>query len=78
MRILLSSEHRYPAFGAVGSGLHPRTYPSGSGFWIHDMLMKGLTELGHEVFYFLPHGAAVPLPVPEVMPRASLLAKVEL
>lgn len=62
MRILLSSEHRYPAFGAVGSGRHPRTYPSGSGFWIHDMLMKGLTELGHEVFYFLPHGAAVPLP----------------
>ena len=62
MRILLSSEHRYPAFGAVGSGLHPRTYPSGSGFWIHDMLMKGLTELGHEVFYLLKQGSAVPLP----------------
>jgi len=62
MRILLSSEHRYPAFGAVGSGLHPRTYPSGSGYWIHDMLMKGLTELGHEVFYYLPEGAAMPLP----------------
>ena len=62
MRILLSSEHRYPAFGTVGSGLHPRTYPSGSGFWIHDMLMKGLTELGHEVFYFLADGAAMPLP----------------
>ena len=62
MRILLASEHRYPAFGTLGSGLHPRTYPSGSGFWIHDMLMKGLTELGHEVFYFLPEGAAMPLP----------------
>jgi len=62
MRILLSSEHRYPAFGTVGSGLHPRTYPSGSGYWIHDMLMKGLAELGHEVFYFLPEGAAMPLP----------------
>jgi glycosyltransferase involved in cell wall biosynthesis len=62
MRILLSSEHRYPAFGTIGSGLHPRTYPSGSGFWIHDMLMKGLTELGHEVFYLLRQGAAVPLP----------------
>ncbi|HKG45230.1 MAG TPA: glycosyltransferase [Pyrinomonadaceae bacterium] len=62
MRILLSSEHRYPAFGSVGSGLHPRTYPSGSGFWIHDMLMKGLAELGHEVFYYLPEGAEVPLP----------------
>lgn len=62
MRILLSSEHRYPAFGTVGSGPHPRTYPSGSGFWIHDMLMKGLTELGHEVFYLLRQGAAMPLP----------------
>ena len=62
MRILLSSEHRYPAFGAVGSGPHPRTYPSGSGFWIQDMLMKGLTELGHEVFYLLRQGAAIPLP----------------
>lgn len=62
MRILLSSEHRYPAFGGPGSGLHPRTYPSGSGFLIHDLVMKGLTELGHEVFYLLPRGAAVPLP----------------
>jgi glycosyltransferase involved in cell wall biosynthesis len=62
MRILLASEHRYPAFGSVGSGLHPRTYPSGSGYWMHDILMKGLAELGHEVFYYLPEGAAVPLP----------------
>jgi glycosyltransferase involved in cell wall biosynthesis len=62
VRILLSSEHRYPAFGGPGSGLHPRTYPSGSGFLIHDLVMKGLTELGHEVFYLLPRGAAVPLP----------------
>ena len=54
MRILLSSEHRYPAFGGAGSGLHPRMYPSGSGFWIHDLVMKGLTELGHEVFCLLP------------------------
>jgi len=70
MRILLSSEHRYPAFGGAGSGLHPRMYPSGSGFWIHDLLMKGLTELGHEVFYFLPKGAATPLP-----PGATLVSK---
>lgn len=62
MRILLSSEHKYPAFGGPGSGLHPRTYPSGSGFLIHDLVMKGLTELGHEVFYLLPQGAALPLP----------------
>lgn len=62
MKILLSSEHRYPAFGEVGSGLHPRTYPSGSGFWIHDLLAKGLGELGHEVFYLLRGGSAVQMP----------------
>jgi glycosyltransferase involved in cell wall biosynthesis len=62
MRVLLSSEHRYPAFGEVGSGPHPRAYPSGSGFWIHDLLTKGLAELGHEVFYLLPQGANGPLP----------------
>ena len=62
MRILLSSEHRYPAFGEIGTGLHPKPYPSGSGFWIHDLLIKGLAELGHEVFYLLPQGAAGPLP----------------
>ncbi len=62
MRILLSSEHRYPAFDEVGTGLHPRSYPSGSGFWIHDLLAKGLAELGHEVFYLLPRGASRPLP----------------
>ena len=70
MRILLASDHRYPAFGTIGSGLHPRTYPSGSGYWIHDMLVKGLAELGHEVFYFLPEGAAVPLP-----PGATLVSR---
>jgi glycosyltransferase involved in cell wall biosynthesis len=62
MRILLSSEHRYPAFGEVGSGPHPRAYPSGSGFWIHDLIVKGLAELGHEVFYLLPNGASGPPP----------------
>ena len=62
MRVLLSSEHRYPAFGEVGSGPHPRSLPSGSGFWIHDLLARGLAELGHEVFYLLPHSAAAPLP----------------
>jgi glycosyltransferase involved in cell wall biosynthesis len=63
MRILLSSEHRYPAFGEVGSGQHPRSYPSGSGFWIHDLIAKGLAELGHEVFYLLPNGAQGPMPL---------------
>jgi len=62
MRLLLSSTHRYPAFGDVGSGLHPKLFPSGSGFHIHDLLVKGLAELGHEVFYLLPEGADKPLP----------------
>ena len=62
MRVLLSSEHRYPAFGEIGSGQHPRSLPSGSGFWIHDLLARGLAELGHEVFYLLPNGAAASLP----------------
>jgi len=57
MRILVSSTHAYPAFDQVGTGLHPRSYPSGSGFWIHDLIAKGLAELGHEVFYRLPAGA---------------------
>jgi glycosyltransferase involved in cell wall biosynthesis len=62
MRVLLSSDHRYPAFGEVGSGPHPRSYPSGSGFWIHDLIAKGLAESGHEVFYLLRNGAQGPLP----------------
>jgi glycosyltransferase involved in cell wall biosynthesis len=62
MRILLSSNHRYPAIGSLGSGTAPREFPSGSGFIIHDLLAKGLAEAGHEVFYLLPHGAEIPLP----------------
>lgn len=62
MRLLLSSVHTYPAFGAAGSGPHPRTFPSGSGFHIHDLLARGLAELGHDVFYLLPGGAETALP----------------
>ncbi|MEW6212840.1 MAG: glycosyltransferase [Acidobacteriota bacterium] len=62
MRLLLSSSHRYPARSEVGSGLHPRAFPSGSGQLIHDLIVKGLAELGHEVFYLLRKGADKPLP----------------
>jgi glycosyltransferase involved in cell wall biosynthesis len=62
MRVLLTSKHRYPAFEEVGTGLNPRPFPSGSGFFIHDLLAKGLAELGHEVIYVLPKGADKPLP----------------
>jgi glycosyltransferase involved in cell wall biosynthesis len=51
MRILVSSKHKYPAsIGGIGGGR------------VFDCLVKGLTELGHEVFYQLPAGAAEPLP----------------
>lgn len=62
MRILLSSDHRYPAFEKVGSGLHPKPFPSGSAYLVHDLLARGLAELGHDVFYLLRDGAGQPLP----------------
>jgi glycosyltransferase involved in cell wall biosynthesis len=62
MRILLAAPHRFPASGKNGSGLHPREYPSGSGYHLHDLLAQGLAEEGHEVFYYLQNGAEFPLP----------------
>ena len=62
MRILLASPHRYPAFGRAGSGLHPREYPSGSGYHLHDLIAHGLAEQGHEVFYYVQKGAEIPMP----------------
>ena len=53
MRILLSSDHEYPAANLNGSGLHPKKFPSGSGYILHDLLAKGLAELGHDVFYLV-------------------------
>jgi len=53
MRILLSSDHQYPAANGNGSGLHPKQFPSGSGYILHDLLAKGLAELGHDVFYLV-------------------------
>jgi glycosyltransferase involved in cell wall biosynthesis len=62
MRVLLAAPHRYPAGGNTGSGLHPREYPSGSGYHLHDLLARGLAEEGHEVLYYLGKGAEIPLP----------------
>ena len=53
MRVLLSSDHQYPAANAHGSGLHPKKFPSGSGYILHDLLAKGLAELGNDVFYLV-------------------------
>ncbi len=78
MRVLLSSDHRYPALEEVGSGRHPKLYPSGSAYLLHDLLARGLAELGHDVFYLLREGAGKPLPdgvtlVSELLPDADIL-----
>jgi glycosyltransferase involved in cell wall biosynthesis len=62
MRILIASNHRYPSFRAVGSGLRPTEFPSGSGSHIQDLLARGLAELGHRIFYLLRRGCETPLP----------------
>ena len=58
MRILLSSDHEYPAANPNGSGLHPKKFPSGSGYILHDLVAKGLAELGHDVFYLVRNAHA--------------------
>jgi glycosyltransferase involved in cell wall biosynthesis len=63
MRILLWSNHRYGSYFENGVGRHPRPFPSGSGYYMHDVLAKGLADLGHEVYYHLPEGTAHPLPM---------------
>lgn len=62
MRVLLSSDHRYPAAPRVGAGPRPRRFPSASSYVLHDLLAKGLAELGHEVSYLLRLGASGPMP----------------
>jgi len=62
MRVLIEANHRYPIYGAVGSGRHPREFPSGSGWHMQDLLARGLAELGHEVLYLLRRGCDRTLP----------------
>ena len=62
MRILMSCPHQYPANGGLGTGLQPKKFPSCSGQHLHDLMVKGLAERGHEVFYHLPNGYNEPLP----------------
>jgi glycosyl transferase family 1 len=62
MRILLYSDHRYPSDNGHGTGRYLREEPSGAPQHIHDLLAKGLAQLGHQVFYFLGNGAEHPLP----------------
>ncbi len=76
MRILLSSDHRYPCATKVGSGLHPKLFPSGSAYVLHDLLARGLAELGHEVFYLLREGADGPLPAGVTLVSESVEADI--
>jgi len=62
MRILLWSNHRHGSDSGNGVGRHPREITSGSGYYVHDALAKGLAELGHEVLYHLEAGVADSLP----------------
>lgn len=62
MRILLYSGHRYPADDCRGRGIAPRPEPSGAPQHIHDLIARGLGELGHDVFYYLEGGADNELP----------------
>ena len=62
VRIMLSSEHQYPAENGVSFGPHPKEWPSGSGNQLHDLLAKGLAEFGHEVLYCLRRAPAGALP----------------
>ena len=57
LRIMLSSDHEYPAFNGVSFGPHPKEFSSGSGHHLQDLLARGLSEAGHEVLYYLPRGA---------------------
>jgi hypothetical protein len=50
MRVLLSSPHCYPADDGIENNPHPRPFPSGAPFVVHDLIARGLAELGHEVF----------------------------
>jgi glycosyltransferase involved in cell wall biosynthesis len=67
---MLSSDHTYPAFNGVSFGRHPKEFSSGSGHHLQDLLARGLNEAGHEVLYYLPRGAAKPLP-----PGIQLISK---
>ncbi len=56
MRILLTSQHRYPA------DRHPVCNGGLASYRVLDTLVKGLAELGQDIVYQLEQGAAEPLP----------------
>lgn len=53
MRILLARDHSYIHPQLQGSGKKTTKVPSGASNFQHDMLAKGLSENGHDVFYYV-------------------------
>jgi glycosyltransferase involved in cell wall biosynthesis len=62
MRISLHSDHCYPIEDGHGVGIALRHEPSGAPQHIHDLIARGLGELGHEVFYYTAKGSNGPAP----------------
>jgi glycosyltransferase involved in cell wall biosynthesis len=77
MRILLASSHRYPADVNYGSGLAARSDPSQGPDMLHDLLAKGLGELGHTVYYLLEQGQSESFPA-GVFPVSGALPEVDI
>ena len=77
MRILLASNHRYPAHIEASSGLATMLNPSGAPGLVHDLLAQGLAELGHTVFYLLGESPLAPFPN-GVFPVSGVLPDVDI
>ncbi|MEO8497379.1 MAG: glycosyltransferase [Planctomycetota bacterium] len=77
MRILLASNHRYPAYIDRGVGRHARPNPSCGPGLVHDLLARGLAELGHTVFYLLENGHGESFP-PGVFPVSNAMDDVDI
>jgi glycosyltransferase involved in cell wall biosynthesis len=77
MRILLASGHHYPADNNRGTGLNASPNPSRAPQIVHDLLARGLGELGHTVYYKLDGGQSESFP-PGVFPVLDALPVVDI
>jgi len=62
MKILFSDSHIYPFVKFSGTGKNVTAWPSGSGKYVHDLMVKALAEKGHEIFYMIESSGNVLLP----------------
>ncbi len=77
MRLLLIRDHRVDVPNRPGAGKMITNLPSGSSSFQHDLLAKGLSELGHEVICFVPEGLNM-IPIPEVKSVNNLITDIDL